>query len=170
MKIINRVQNELFGELLCFANDEEQPLFWGKQLKMDFMSEEENDIIVGLDLYCYNKELQSRWKPEKVETIVADIYSQYQIFLNECKGMDDIIMQAIEEEGEEWDIELVETKEELYSKIQVIQVDILKDSYVVSFALESEEWALIKKNKNDGTSYFYINPKNEAEFAQMDYR
>lgn len=170
MKIINRVENDLFGELLCFANEEEQPVFWGKQLKLKFLSQEETDIIVGLDIYCYNKEFQSRWKPEKVEAIVADIYSQYQIFLSDCKDMDDIFMQVLEEEGEEWDIEAVKTKEELYSKIQALQVDILKDSYVVSFVLENEEWAVVKRNKKDGSSYFYINPKNETEFAQMDYR
>ena len=170
MKIINREQNDLFGELLCFANDEGQPIFWGRQLKIPFGLQNETDIIVGLDLYCYNKDFQSRWKPEKVETIVADIYSQYQIFMNECKDIGDIIMQAIEEEGDEWDIEPIETKEKLYSQIQIIQVDILKDSYVVSFALNDEEWAVVKRNKKDSPSYFYINPKKEVEFAQMDYR
>ncbi len=170
MKIINKVQNDLFGELLCFADDEEQPMFWGKQLKLKFLSEEERDIIVALDIYCYNKEFHSRWKPEKVEMIMADIYSQYQIFLSDCKDMDDIFMQVLEEEGEEWDIESVETKEELYSKVQVIQVDIVNESYIVKFMLENEEWAVVKRNKKDSPSYCYINPKDEAQFAQMDYR
>ncbi len=33
-----------------------------------------------------------------------------------------------------------------------------------------EEWAVVKRNKKDSPSYFYINPKKEVEFAQMDYR
>ena len=41
---------------------------------------------------------------------------------------------------------------------------------IISFELDNEEWAVVKKNKKNSPSYFYISSKNQVEFAQMDYR
>lgn len=46
----------------------------------------------------------------------------------------------------------------------------MDDIFIQVLEEDGEEWAVVKRNKKDGSSYFYINPKNETEFAQMDYR
>jgi len=48
MKIINKVQDENFGEFFCFADNEGNPWFWGKQVKMKFLSKEQQELIIGL--------------------------------------------------------------------------------------------------------------------------
>ena len=90
MKIINKVEQELFGELLCFADEEEKLLFLGKQTKMNFLSEKEQDVV--------------------------------------------------------------------------------KESYIIHFSLEDEEWALVKVNRKDSPSYFYLNSRDEVQVVEMDYR
>ncbi len=36
--------------------------------------------------------------------------------------------------------------------------------------LEDEEWALVKRNNKGSDPYYYINPREQVQFAQMDYR
>lgn len=137
---------------------------------MKFLSFEEHNVVVGLDLYCYDKDFNTRWKTEKADSIVNNIYKQYQNFLSDCKCIDDIFMKEFNEEREEWDIQTkIESKEDLYSKIQVIQVDIVKESYIINFILDDERWSLVKICYEGKTSYFCINPTEETEFAEMDY-
>lgn len=170
MKIINKIEHELFGELCCFANDNGEELFWGKELKMKFLSFEEHNVVVGLDLYCYDKDFNTRWKKEKADSIVNNIYKQYQIFLSDCKGIDDIFIKEFNVEKKEWDIQaIIESKEDLYFKIQVIQVDIIKDSYIINFLLDNEEWSFIVSYDETLPPCFSINPRCEVPFAEMDY-
>ncbi len=171
MKTINKINTELFGELVCFVDENDNPLFWGKKMDMKFFSKEIKEVIIGLNIYCYNKNFESRWKAEKVEAIERDIYEQYQIFLKDSNALEDIFMNIFNEEKEEWEIDVeINTKEDMYAKIQILQVDIVKESYIISFKLENEEWALVKRDNKGGNSYFYLNPREQVEFAQMDYR
>ncbi len=171
MKIINKVEDERFGELLAFADDEGSPLFWGKKIIMRFLSEKEQQIIVALNLYCFDEEFNTDgWKKEKIDTIVKSIYDMYQVFLNDCQQMEEVFIKEYGEGREEWDIEeVIETKDDLYAKIQVLQVDIVKESYIISFLLNDKEWALIKRCRNDMPPFYYLNPRNEAQFAEMDF-
>lgn len=171
MKIINKVHNEVFGELLAFAKDNGSPLFWGKKIKMKFLSKEEQEVIVALNLYCFDEKFQSDgWDQETIDKVIKNVYEEYQIFLKDNLEMDERFIQAFNEEKEEWDIESdIITKEDLYKKVQVIQVDIVKESYVISFVLDDEEWALVKIDRKETPSYSYINPRRETQFAEMDY-
>ena len=51
MNIINKVQNEKFGELFCFADEEGNPCFWGKREKMKFLSKEEQGDFVNFEIH-----------------------------------------------------------------------------------------------------------------------
>lgn len=171
MKIINEVENKLFGNLCCFANDEGEPLFWGKQLKMKFLSQEEQNVVIGLNIYCFDVNFNTKgWDDEDVDSVLKEIYSQYQIFLSDCKGIDDIFIKEFNVEKKEWDIQaIIESKEDLYFKIQVIQVDIIKDSYIINFLLDNEEWSFIVSYDETLPPCFSINPRCEVPFAEMDY-
>lgn len=171
MNIINKVHNEKFGELFCFADEEGNPCFWGKREKMKFLSKEEQELVIGLDIYCFDKNFNTKWEVEKADLIIRDIYEQYQLFLEDCLEIEDIFIREFNKEKDEWDIEeSIETKEDLYSKIQVLKIDIVKEEYIINFLLDDEEWSLIKSCSKDTPSYFYINPTEEADFAEMDYR
>ncbi len=171
MKIINKVNSDTFGELLAFGDDNGSPLFWGKQVEMKFLSKEERGLIIALDLYCYDEEFNADgWDKQDVDTILDNIYNQYQIFLNDCKELDELFIREFNEGKEEWDIEtIIQTSSDLYSKVVVLQVDIVKEAYIISFLLDGDEWALIKRCSSEALSYFYISPRAEAEFAEMDY-
>lgn len=170
MNIIEKVNSDFFGELVCLSDDNGNPLFWAKQIKQKFLSEKEEILTIALDLYCYNKEFVSSLNEEKTRKICEQIKQQYDNFLNDCRDFEQIFISEFCACKEEWDIEEeITTNEDIYSKIKVIQVDIVKDSYIVSFELNGEEWALIKECSEETPEYFYLNPREEAQFAEMKY-
>lgn len=171
MKIFNKVEDEKFGELLAFANDKGSPLFWGKKIKMRFLSREEKELIVAFNLYCFDEDFNSvGWEKEDIDDIKKNVYDMYQVFLNDCQQMEEVFIKEYGAGRDEWDIEeVIETKDDLYTKIQVLQVDIVKGSYIISFLLNNEEWALIKRCRNDMPPFYYLNPRKEAKFAEMDF-
>lgn len=171
MDIINRTENSLLGEIICFADKEGNPWFWGKQVMLRLLSEKEYNVTVGLDLYCFDKDFETGyWTKEEADTIIKNVYDCYNMFLCDCKDMDDIFIRTFNEDKDEWDIEAeINTKEDLYSKVQVQKVDIVKQSYIINFLLEEEEWSLVKVCSNEFPAYFQLSPTEEVKFAEMTY-
>ena len=118
----------------------------------------------------YSQDIQYENNPERLNFTPEDLLRDKQNLMEITSEIVDIFMKEFNEEREEWDIQTkIESKEDLYSKIQVIQVDIVKESYIINFILDDERWSLVKICYEGKTSYFCINPTEETEFAEMDY-
>lgn len=165
---IGRANSPYFGEVVCLADDSGNPCFWAKKLITDFLNLENEELIIALDLYCYDRNFNSSYSKDRIDEINANIKRTYDLFINDCKDMDDFFLENFNSEKDEWDIEeVIESKEDIREKIRVTRVEILKNEYNIIFMLNDKEWALGKGINED---YGYLLPSGEVRYPEMDYK
>lgn len=166
---ISKAESKYFGNLVCLGNDAGKPYFWAKKITTDLLSQEERELIIALDLYCYDRNFNCTYSTDDIEEINKEIKRTYDIFMDDSKNMDDLFIREYNLEKDQWEylveLEELENKESMYESIQVVRVEILKNHYAIVFSLnEWEEWALIKRvNTNQWTLY----PRREEPCPDM---
>lgn len=164
-KEISRAESNYFGNLVCLGDDAGNPCFWVKKITTEFLSLEKKELIIALDIYCYDRDFNSTYSKDEIDKINENIKRTYDIFIDDCKNMDDFFLKEFNSEKDEWDIEdVLEGKEDIYEKIKVTRVEILKNQYNIIFMLNNEEWALVKKVNNN---HWSLLPSGEARYPEM---
>ena len=166
-KEIGRADSPYFGELFCMADSEGNPCFWAIRKKTDFFNIRDNDLIIALNLYCYNRHFVSTYSDTKTESINKDVKETYDSFLNDYNSLEDIFVREFNNEKEDWGIgEGLDSKEAIKNAITIVRIEVLKNRYHIVFVLGEEEWAL---SKNTKSSSWGLMPAKEARPAEMDY-
>lgn len=162
---INRAVSDYFGDLVCLGKDEGTPCFWAKKMVTNFLSLEEKELIIALDLNCYDRNFNSKSSKDRTEKLNVELKHSYDIFMDDCRNMDEIFIKEFNFEKDEWDIEdELEVKEDIYEKITVKRVEILQHQYNIIFFFNDEEWALVKK-VND--NLWSLLPSREVRYPEM---
>ena len=87
---IGRADSPYFGEVVCLADESGNPCFWAIKKKMDFLNIVDNDLIIALDLYCYDRNFVSSSSDARTEKINNNVKAAYEVFQNDCKMMDEL--------------------------------------------------------------------------------
>ncbi|MBP5554938.1 MAG: hypothetical protein J6X94_08715 [Lachnospiraceae bacterium] len=166
-KEIGRAVSSYFGELVCMADTEDNPCFWAIKKKMDFFNIKDNEMIIALNLYCYNRRFVSTYSDTETESINKDVKDTYDKFLNDCSNIDEVFTREFNAEKEDWGIgEGIDTEEAIKDAVKIVRIEVLKKRYHIIFILDGEEWALSKNTKTDTWS---LMPAAEVRPAEMDY-
>lgn len=63
-----------------------------------------SDLIIVLDIYCYDRNYVSSYSDADTEKINNNIKAAYEVFQNDCKMMDEIFVKEFNEEKIDWEI------------------------------------------------------------------
>lgn len=166
-KEIGRADSPYFGELVCMADSDGNPCFWAVRKKMVFFNIKDGDLIIALNLYCYDRNFVSTYSDTKTESINKDVKETYDIFLNDCSGIDEIFIREFNSEKEDWDIGAgIDSEEDIKNAVKIVRTEILKNRYNIVFVLDEDEWVLSKNTKYGSWS---LMPAAESRPAEMDY-
>lgn len=166
-KEIGSADSSYFGKLVCMADSNGNPCFWAIRKKTDFFNVKDGDLIIALNLYCYNRNFVSTYSETKTESINKDVKDTYDKFLNDCNDMDEIFVREFNVEKEDWDIgEGIDSVDAIKNAVKIVRVEILKNLYNIVFVLDEDEWVLTKNTKYESWS---LMPAAEARPAEMDY-
>lgn len=164
---IGRANSPYFGEVVCLADDSGNLCFWAIKKKMDFLNIVDSDLIIALDIYCYDRNFVSSYSEADTEKINKDIKAAYEVFQNDCKMMDELFVKEFNGEKEDWEIgEEIESIDDVKKSIKVVRVEVLKDYYQVVFVLNDEEWVLAKDISYNTWSLI---PSKQAPYPEMKY-
>lgn len=164
---IGRANSPYFGEVVCLADDKGNPCFWAMKKKMNFLNIVDSDLIIALNLYCYNRDFVSEYSDSSTEKINNGIKASYEAFLNDCKVIDELFVKEFNSEKTDWEIgEEIETIDDVKRLIKVVRVEILKNLYNIVFVLNGEEWVLEKDISNNAWSLL---PSKQAPYPEMEY-
>ncbi len=164
---IARANSPYFGEVVCLADESGNPCFWAIKKKMDFLNIVGSDLIIALDIYCYDRNFVSSYSDADTEKINNDIKAAYEVFQNDCKVMDELFVKEFNGEKEDWEIgEDIESIDDVKRSIKVVRVEILKNYCQVVFMLNDEEWVL---GKNIKYNTWTLQPSREARPPEMQY-
>ena len=166
-KVIGKANSPFFGELVCMADSEGNPCFWAIRKKTDFFNIFDGDLIIALNLYCYNRNFISTYSDTKTESINKDVKETYDVFLNDCNNIDEIFVREFNGEKEDWEIGTgIDSEEDIKNAVKIVRIEILKNRYNIVFILGEDELVLSKNTKYDSWS---LMPAAEARPAEMDY-
>jgi hypothetical protein len=167
-KIISRANSDYFGELVCMADEAGSPCFWAIKKKMSILNVVDEDIIIALNLYCYDRKFVTQYSESRTEKINNDVKETYDIFLQDSLFLNDFFVQEFNSEKIDWDIEtIVDNLNDIRNNIKLVRIEILKNCYNIVFLLNDEEWVLEKSVKNNAWSLL---PSGEAPYPEMEYK
>ncbi len=164
---IARADSPYFGEVVCLADESGNPCFWAIKKKMDFLNIVGSDLIIALDIYCYDRNFVSSYSDADTEKINNKIKAAYEVFQNDCKMMDEIFVKEFNSEKEDWEIgEEIESIDDVKKSIKVVRVEIIRHYYHIVFLLNDEEWVL---GKNIKYNTWTLQPSRQARPPEMEY-
>lgn len=166
---INTVNNDYWGDLVCFGDENGSPCFWGKKKLIKCLTPEATEVIIGMNLYVYNKNFETEYKEERVKIVNDEIKEAYEAFLSDLDSIDEIFLREYNDEDnqEEWELEIsIKGKDDIYNSVKLIRVEILKKHYHLVFELDGNEWVLDKNLKYSG---FTLMPSQNAPYPEMEY-
>ena len=164
---IGRADSPYFGEVVCLADESGNPCFWAIKKKMDFLNIVDNDLIIALDLYCYDRNFVSSSSDARTEKINNNVKVAYEDFQNDCKVMDDLFVKEFNSEKSDWEIgEEIKSIDDVKRLIKVVRVEIMNDCYNIVFMLNDEEWVLEKNISSDTWSLL---PSKQAPYPEMEF-
>lgn len=185
MEILNKVKDEILGDLMCFANEELEPICWGKYVRCKLFFREEI-VSIKFDLYFYDVNFNIPYLDENEDRLIDEkkkMWKVYQEFLLHEDRAEDILFEEfsegffLEEEGfeqEEVDKyrEKYKTKEELFKEVTILEVRIFINGYHVIISVPWKEgkiaiadWHVFEKEKRKG----YLIPEEESCQVEMEY-
>ena len=85
---INTVKNDYWGDLVCFGDESGAPCFWGKKKLIKCLTPEATEVIIGMNLYVYNKNFETEYKEERVKIVNDEIKEAYEAFLLDLDSID----------------------------------------------------------------------------------
>ncbi|MBO4784606.1 MAG: hypothetical protein IKX08_05945 [Lachnospiraceae bacterium] len=166
---IKTINNDFWGELICFGDENGVPCFWGKKIKIKCLSLEESEVIVGMNLYIYDRDFKTYAKEDRIRKVNDDIKQAYDEFLSDLDSIDEIFLREYNDEDnqEEWDFKTkIIDKTDIYNNVELSEIEILKSHYHLVFTLDGEEWVL---DKNLKYNTFSLLPSIEAKYPEMEY-
>lgn len=164
---IGSANSPYFGEVVCLADDKGNPCFWAMKKKMNFLNIVDSDLIIALDIYCYDRDFVSSRDDARTEKINNNVKNTYEVFLDDCKEMDELFAKEFNSERTRWEIgEEIESIEDVKRLINVVRVEIMNDCYNIVFILNGEEWVLEKDLTYDAWSLL---PSKQAPYPEMEY-
>lgn len=90
---INTVKNDYWGDLVCFGDESGSPCFWGKKKLIKCLTPEATEVIIGMNLYVYNKNFETEYKEERVKIVNDEIKEAYEAFLLDLDSIDEIFLR-----------------------------------------------------------------------------
>ncbi len=167
---INTVNSDIFGKLICFGDEDGNPCFWGKRLPIKCLTPEVSEVIIGMNLWVYNKNFETYYKEDRVQKVNEDIKEAYDAFLSDLDSIDEIFLKEYNDKDnqEEWELNNpIKEKADIYSSVKLQRVEILKKHYHLVFVLNDDEWVLDKNLKYDS---FTLMPSKNAPYPEMEYK
>lgn len=169
LTIINSVNNVFWGELVCFGDESGSPCFWGKKMSIKCLTPEKTEVIIGMNLWIYNKNFETDYKEDRVKKVNDEIKEAYDAFLSDLDSIDEIFLKEYNDNDnqEEWELDIsIKDRSDIYNYVKLVRVEILKKHYHLVFSLDNKEWVLDKSLKYDG---FTLMPSQNAPYPEMEY-
>lgn len=169
LTIINSVNNVFWGELVCFGDESGSPCFWGKKMSIKCLTPEVTEVIIGMNLYVYNKNFETDYQEVRVKKVNDDIKEAYDAFLSDLDSIDDIFLKEYNDSDnqDEWEPNVtIKNKPDIYNLVNLLRVEIFKKHYHLVFSLDGKEWVLDKDLKYKG---FTLMPSQNAPYPEMEY-
>ena len=164
---IGRADSPYFGEVVCLADESGNPCFWAIKKKMDFLNIVDNDLIIALDLYCYDRNFVSSSSDARTEKINNNVKAAYEVFQNDCKMMDELFVKEFNSEKSDCEIgEEIESIDDVKRFIKVVRVEIMNGCYNIVFMLNDEEWVL---EKDTSANTWSLLPSKQAPYPEMEF-
>ncbi len=127
----------------------------------------DSDLIIALDIYCYDRNFVSSYSEADTEKINKDIKAAYEVLQNDCKMMDELFVKEFNGEKEDWEIgEEIESIDDVKKSIKVVRVEIIRHYYHIVFLLNDEVWVL---GKNIKYNTWTLQPSRQARPPEMEY-
>ncbi len=179
---LNEVEDEMFGKLICFAEECIIPWYWGTYLNYELFGREEV-IPIKFDLDFCNMNLVSYLDEEETREEKQELWNVYQEFKKSAEIIEDVLFEelfegnylvelGLEEKELEYYRRKYQKREDLFSDIRVVEVRIhLYDcEVIISVPWEEGDVAIViaeicDKEKRSGALIAEI----EAEPVLMEY-
>lgn len=165
--ILNRLENEYLGELLCLGDDNGQPQMWAKKVALKNMKE----VLVGFNLYFYdvNFNIFNLFQERGIE-LQKKLKKVYDQCLNDLDSIEILVKQLLPEF-----IEDNESKYNLddfqFSDNMIEEIRIYSDSYAVimNFLGIEQKIGFEKHNLFEKNQWSNLNYETEISPVEMSY-
>ncbi len=179
---LNEVEDEMFGKLICFADECIMPEYWGTYLNYELFGREEV-IPISFNLGFYNMNLVSYLDEEETREEKQELWNVYQEFKKSAELIENTLFKELFEGNYLVELELEEEeledyrkkyqkKEDLFSDIVIVEVRIhaYDCEVIISAPWEEGDVAIViaeicDKEKRSGVLIAEI----EAEPVEMEY-
>lgn len=167
-KEISQSESPFWGQLVCLGDENGLPCFWAKKAIMAFLSEQKQELVIALDLYCYNRNFVSSYSDERTQQINENIKNTYDIFMEDSASINDTFIREYNLDKDDWDLcERIDCNKDIFEKVSIQRIEILKNQYNIIFSLNHDEWAMTKKTS---TGLWNLLPSSEVRYPEMEYR
>jgi len=169
MNIINKVNTELLGELVCIADSDGNSKMWGKYKECSLFKEQ-NKIFIGMDLYCYNENFETNiFSVQRGLDAQNKLAITYKKFLDDLDdGLETIILKKIDDFLDEEEISISTVK---LQDIKAVEIRIYMDGYAVIMKVPFLNHLIGFQNRKifDENNWKNVNFEDSIDPVEMKY-
>lgn len=165
--LLNRVESEYLGELLCLAEDNGEPQMWAKKITLKNMTE----VFVGFNLYFYDVNFNTfNLFQEKGINLQKKLKKVYEQCMNDLEWIENFVKQLLPEFIEENEI-IYNLDDFRFSDEMIEEIRIFNDSYAVIMKLLGieEKIGFEKHNLFEKNQWSNLNYVAEISPVEMSY-